>query len=98
MVPGAFFGSEYSDRHITRNRPANSSVIFVSVQRLPNDIHKAGLVCYTDRHSSAIAAKDSHHLSGERRPIKLPSQSRLVISSQSGLVEPPTAHVSCQTC
>ena len=53
-VRGAFFGSEYSDRHITRNRPANSSVIFVSVQSLLNDIHMAGLACYTDRHSSMI--------------------------------------------
>ena len=71
MVPGTFFGSEHSDRHITRNRPANSSVIFVSVQRLPNDIHKAGLVCYTDRHSSAIAAKDSHHLFGRAPPYQI---------------------------
>ena len=54
MVSGAFFGSEYSDRHITRNRSANSSVIFVSVHRLPTDIHKAGLACDTDRHSSMI--------------------------------------------
>ena len=35
--------SEYTDRHITRNRPAISTVIFVSVQRLLNDIHIAGL-------------------------------------------------------
>ena len=54
MVPGAFFGSEYSDRHITRNRPANSSVIFVLVQRLFNAIHMVGLAWYTDRHSAMI--------------------------------------------
>lgn len=50
---------ECADRHITRNRPANSSVIFVMARRLLNDIHIAGLACYTDRHSSVMAAKDS---------------------------------------
>ena len=34
---------EHTHRHITRNQPANSSVILASVQRLLNDIHIAGL-------------------------------------------------------
>jgi hypothetical protein len=54
MVPGAFFGSEYTDRHITQNLPVNSTVISVSVQRLPNATYMAGLACDTDRHSSMI--------------------------------------------
>ena len=78
---------ECADRHITRNLPANSSVIFVLAQRLLNDIHIAGLACYTDRHSSIMAAKDSPHLSGEHRPINGPP-ARLPFSSQRGLVDP----------
>jgi hypothetical protein len=54
MVPGAFFGFKYTDRHITQNLPVNSTVISVSVQRLLNDIHMAGLACDTDRRSSMI--------------------------------------------
>jgi len=33
----------YIDRHSMRNRPTNSVVIVVSVQRLLNDIHITGL-------------------------------------------------------
>ena len=54
MFPGAFFGFKYTDRHITQNLPVNSTVISVSVQRLPKAIHMAGLACCTDRHSSMI--------------------------------------------
>lgn len=78
---------ECADRHITRNRPANSSVIFVLAQRLLNDIHIAGLACDTDRHSSIMAAKDLPHLAGEHRPINCPP-ARLPFSSQRGLVDP----------
>ena len=58
MVPGAFFGFAYTDRHITQNLPVNSTVISLSVQRLLNDTNIAGLACYTDRHSSIMAAKE----------------------------------------
>ena len=56
--------TEYIGRHITRNRPAISTVIVVSVQRLLNDIHIAGLASYTDRDSPMIAARGSALVSG----------------------------------
>jgi hypothetical protein len=78
MVPGAFFGFEYTDRHITQNLPVNSTVISVSVQRLPNATYMAGLACDTDRHSSMIAALNpwTNASAGLRTPFLRPDSTR----------------------
>ena len=50
---------EYTDRHSTQTPRAKSGAILPLVHRLVNSIHNAALACYTNRHSSVIAAKGS---------------------------------------
>ena len=63
---------QYSDRHSMRIQREYVHMILVLIHILVNHISNAGVVCYTGRHSSIIAASGLRRLARTRIATAVP--------------------------